>query len=322
MSAANETILVDRSNRGKVEVRGADAARFLHNLSTNDIVKLAEGQGCEAFLTTIKAKVIAYLLIFRQDAPVAPPAFWLDLTPGADDKVLHHLDRHLISEQVEFANRTTEFAQMHLAGPLAAHLLVKVLGEKCVPEGPIRQRTIPFTNKELRVRRHDALGMPGYDLLCPAEEAPGLWQQLTEAGAQPAGVETCEVLRIEAGLPREGADIDENTFAPEVGRIAQTISYSKGCYLGQESIVMARDRGQLNRTLVGLKLTVGPVPHGSLVFAQGKEVGRVTSSVYSPRVGTAIGLAYLRRGHQEPGTKVEVEVDGKRSPAEVAALPF
>jgi folate-binding protein YgfZ len=144
---------------------------------------------------------------------------------------------------------------------------------------------------------------------------------MRQAGARPAGREACEILRVEAGLPREGADIDETTFAPEVGRIAETISYTKGCYLGQESIVMARDRGQVNRTLVGVKLPQGPVPHGTLLFAQGKEVGRVTSSVRSPRLGAALGLAYVRRGHQEPGTTLEVEAAGNRAAAEVIRLP-
>ncbi len=117
--ARGGAVLVDQSSRGKVEVRGADAARFLHNLSTNDIVRLAPGAGCEAFLTTNKAKVIAYVLIFRQDLAKNQPSFWLDATPGAADRVLQHLDRFLISEQVEFVDRTREYAQMHLAGPRA-----------------------------------------------------------------------------------------------------------------------------------------------------------------------------------------------------------
>jgi folate-binding protein YgfZ len=129
------------------------------------------------------------------------------------------------------------------------------------------------------------------------------------------------VLRVEAGAPLYGVDVDETTFAPEVGRTPQAISYAKGCYLGQEPIVMARDRGQVNRTLLGLLLPGGPVPRGSLLFREGKEVGRVTSSVLSPTRG-GIALAYVRRGHQQPGTALEVEAGGQRHRAEVAALPF
>ena len=316
--ARTGAVLVDESHRGKVEVRGTDAARFLHNLSTNDILNLAPGGGCEAFLTTIKAKAISYLFVFRQDAS----AFQLDLAPGAADKVIAHLDRHLISEQVEFADHTHELAQMHLAGPQAAALLEQVLADAIAPGEQLRHTAFRFGDADGQLRRHDALGLPGYDLVCPANQAANLWQRLIEAGARPAGRQACEILRIEAGLPREGADIDETTFAPEVGRIAETICYTKGCYLGQESIVMARDRGQVNRTLVGVKLPSGSVPHGSLLFAADKEVGRVTSSVRSPRLGTGIGLAYVRRGHQEPGTILAVDVAGERSPAEVVRLPI
>jgi folate-binding protein YgfZ len=171
------------------------------------------------------------------------------------------------------------------------------------------------------VRRHDLLGVPGYDIVCLADRASNVWQILTRAGAKPAGREAYEISRVEAGTPALGADMDESTFAPEVGRTKQAICYTKGCYLGQEPIVMARDRGQVNRTLLGVELPDGPVPHNSLLFAGDKEVGRVTSSVSSPRQG-AIGLAYVRRGSQEPGTKLDVDVQGTRRPAVVAALPM
>jgi glycine cleavage system aminomethyltransferase T len=115
--------------------------------------------------------------------------------------------------------------------------------------------------------------------------------------------------------------IDSPKFVPEVGRARQVICYTKECYLGQEPIVMARDRGQVNRTLLGLKLVGDPAPHGSLVYRDGKEVGRVTSSLQSPRLGT-IALAYIRRGNQEAGTAVEVEGEGTRRPAVVSALPI
>jgi folate-binding protein YgfZ len=314
--ARTGAVLADESHRGKIEVGGPDAARFLQNLSTNDILSLAPGRGCEAFLTNNKAKVVAYLWIFRQDYAESRPVFWLDVAPGAAGKVLSHLDRFLISEQVEFADHTSAFAQIHLAGPQAPALVKDVFGI----DPPEMGGLIPAVAGSPQVRRTDPLGAPGFDIVAP--DGAKWWKRLTEAGARPIGREACEVLRVEAGMPREGAEIDENTFAPEVGRIAETICYTKGCYLGQESIVMARDRGQVNRTLLGVRLPAGPVSHGSLLFAGEKEVGRVTSSVNSPRLGTAIGLAYVRRGHQELGTQLQVEVGGRRESAEVARLPF
>jgi folate-binding protein YgfZ len=322
-TARMSAVLVDESPRGKIEVKGADAARFLHNLTTNDILQLPLGGGCEAFLTTAKAKIIAYLLVFRHAVSADPPGFSLDVAPGSAESVIQHLDRYLISEQVEFANPTTAFAQMHLAGPQAPGLLENVLKDADLPSGALQHRPAHFGGAVKGwLRRHDALGLPGYDLVCPAEQAASLWTCLIQTGARPAGREACEILRLEAGLPREGADIDETTFAPEVGRIAETICYTKGCYLGQESIVMARDRGQVNRTLVGVQLPDGPVPHNIRLFAGENEVGRVTSSVHSPRLGMGLGLAYVRRGHQEPGSILEVDASGKRAAAKVVKLPL
>jgi folate-binding protein YgfZ len=132
-----------------------------------------------------------------------------------------------------------------------------------------------------------------------------------------------EILRVEAGTPAYGKDMDESTLALEIGRTSQAICYTKGCFLGQEPLVRIRDLGHVNRSLTGLKLTGSDVvPHRSRLFRDGKEVGFVTSSVYSPRLGSAIALAYVRRGHLDSGTPLEVEVDGKRLTAVVVGLPF
>src|SRR5206468_3963391 len=157
----------------------------------------------------------------------------------------------------------------------------------------------------------------------PRTEVENTWRLLVQAGAVPAGRQTFEVLRVEAGTPAQGLDIDENTFAPEAGRTAQAICYTKGCYLGQEPIVMARDRGHINRTLLGLKTNAAaPLVQGSRVWREGQEVGQITSSVRSPRLGV-IALAYLKRGSQEPGLAVDVETaPGRREAATVTALPF
>jgi glycine cleavage system T protein len=313
----------DVSHRGTVELTGADAGRFLQNLCTNDVTRLAVGGGCEAFLTTAKAKVVGHVLIDHVSLPDNRDAWWLDVAPGFADKVLKHLDHYLISEQVEIADRTREFAQIHLAGPEATRILGKAL-EADVPELAELQhfRGTFGTAGAGHIRRHDPLGVLGYDILCPRSQADGIWQLLLQAGASPAGMAAYEVLRVEAGTPVFGVDIDEDRFVVEVGR-GRAICYTKGCYLGQEPIVMARDRGHLNRFLRGLKLSGSEaVVRGAKVLREGNEVGQVTSSVASPRLGTAIALAYVRRGSQEPGTAVEVDTPAGRRAAEVTALPF
>ena len=331
-------VVFDQSHRGKLELTGPEAARFLHNLLTQDVLNLPAGEGREAFALTAKARVVAYGLLFHQKTPRGESAYWLNLPPGTAEATLKHLDRYRISEQVDFQDRTHDIAQLHVAGPRAAAVLERTAGAT-LPQlkdmKGLQYLLLPLT--PFAICRHDLLGLPGFDVFSPAAALPeevwerltpsgatwpeALWNRLTEAGAAPAGREAYEMLRIEAGTPAFGPDIDENTFAPEVGRETEAISYTKGCYLGQEPVVMARDRGQVNRTLLGLKLTGGPAPHGSPVHRDGKEVGRVTSSVQSPRLGP-IALAYIRRGNQEPGTAVEVEVEGTRRPAVVCALPF
>jgi folate-binding protein YgfZ len=274
------------------------------------------------FLTTNKAKVVAHGYVFHVRLYDGRPALWLDLPPGTSEKVIQHLDHFVISEQVEFADRTREFAQVHLAGPRAQAVLEKALVDEVPGLEDLQHMVRTFgSNATASIRGHDVLGVPGYDIVCLRNRAEVVWQLLTLAGARPAGMETYHVLRVEAGTPLYGPDVNETTFAPEVGRISQAICYTKGCYLGQEPIVMARDRGQVNRTLVGLKLAGSVVPQDSLVYRDGKEVGRTLSSVVSPRLG-AIALGYMRRGSQDPGTAVEVEAGGERRAAVVASLPW
>src|SRR5262249_40130405 len=136
----------------------------------------------------------------------------------------------------------------------------------------------------------------------------------------PAGLETYHVLRVEAGTPQFRIDIDDTNLPQEVGRTERTISFTKGCYIGQETIARIRTYGHVNRMLVGLKLEGdGIEPRGAKLSHSGKEVGSVTSCVYSPRIAGPIALGYARRGSNEPGTKL---VCGDKRNAEVVALPF
>ena len=339
--ACSAAVFFDESHHGKVELAGKDAASFLHNLSTNEINKLPAGSGCEAFFTTIQAHVVGYALVYHLAG-----AFWLDVAPGTAEKLIAHLEHYLVSEQVEIHDRTADFMQLHLAGLQARTVLEQATGFRFPDLKPLQHMTRTFPAQIFsQVRRHDPLGLHGYDILCESEKVAAVWQALLAAGASPAGLEAREMLRVEAGTPIHGQDMDESNLAPEVGRTAQAISYTKGCYLGQETIVRMRDLGHVNRLLVGLaiageevpargasvsvceKMGTGsdrpvqnpeniiaqpvPVPiFSQTLSAQGKEVGRVTSAVWSPRLDSAIALAYIRRGSNDAGTVVEVEVRG------------
>ncbi len=318
----DEVGVFDASSRPKIELVGPDASAFLHNLSTNDIQNLSVGTGCEVFLTNAKARVVAFGSVYHLAGRDQSNAFWLDLDPAAGENTIQHLNRFLISEQVEILDRTKELAQYYLLGPKSRQVLARVLESEMEGSKDWQCGYVSGPNGiSCQVRFHRRLGIDCFEVLFPVAESSNLWSLLTGAGALPIELETLEVLRVEAGLPVYGIDIDENVLAPEVGRPA--ISYAKGCYLGQETIVRIRDLGHVNRMLRGLKMMQEvELPRGCKIFKEGKEVGEVTSSVKSPRLGCGIALAYLHRSCQEPGTRVEAAVGEDRVSAEVSSFPF
>jgi folate-binding protein YgfZ len=317
-AACTSAVLFDLSGCAKVELAGADARSFLQNLCTNDIKGLPEGGGCEAFLTTAKARVVAHVFVAHmqlQDQWV----FLLDSVPGQADALVRHLDHYLISEQVEIADRSAVLAMHRVVGPGAQALVEQTLGCNLRDLKNIHSLAVRLPDGSTgHVRRFDELSVPAFDVFSPT--AAAAWTtRLDLAVADP---EVLEILRVEAGLPAFGKDMDETRLVMEVGRTAQAICYTKGCFLGQEPIVMARDRGQINRRLGGVVMPDGDaLPKGTRLFKGDAEVGEVTSSVRSPRVGQAIALAYLKRGFQEPGLELTVgSATGTRSI--VAQLPF
>jgi folate-binding protein YgfZ len=317
--------LINVSQRGKIELTGPDASSFLHNLTTNDIRNLGAGAGCEIFLTNAKGKVVAFGWLYHLRAENQPPTFWLDVDPAATEAAVQHINKYLISEQVEIIDQTkNEVDQFYLIGPKAGEILGKASGQKLTEWRELQCGFIQWPSSVLnQVHFHRRFGVDCFEIICFRVESTKICELLTRAGAGMVSPETLEMLRVEAGVPAYGIDMDENTLAPEVGRTGKAISYGKGCYLGQETIVRIRDLGHVNRTLKGLKIEGKSVmPHGSKIFRDGKEVGEVTSSVISPLLDVAIAMAYLHRSCQKPGTRVEVVVGTGRVPAEVASLPF
>src|SRR5262245_22903351 len=173
--AREHAALFDLSNRGKILVSGPDARTFLHNLCTNDIKGLRPGTGCEAFFATAQAKAVAYGIISCSES-ADPESFWLDLDPGLAEKVVKHLDRFIISEQVELADRSADFAQLHVAGPDA---------KAVVDRAPL--------GTDSTVRQWERIGLPGCDITCPIAQREFVQKSLLEAGAMLAGQDTYEV---------------------------------------------------------------------------------------------------------------------------------
>ena len=319
-AATTGAALFDHSDFAKILVTGPDAPMFLGNLSTNDIKNIPLGGGCESYFCDPRGKVLFQTWMYHLRLGVHPHVICVETLPGRGEALFKHLDRYLISEAVELNDATTEFAQYFLSGPAAARVLQSALGTALPELVEFQHVESTFgSNSKASIRRHDWLGAPGYDIVCTKANDEAVWQMLTAAGATPASEETWNVLRIEAGRPIFGPDIDENRFVMEVGDAERAVSYTKGCYLGQEPIVMARDRaGHAPRSFVQVKLPedVVVVP-GAKVLAGSDEIGSITSSCVSPKWHSSVALGYVRWKHREPGTVVNVETESGLAAGEV-----
>ncbi len=318
-TACTEAVLFDMSAQTWIELAGPEARPFLHNLCSNDVKNLPEGSGCEAFLTTAKARVVAHVFI-NHVRPGEQPVLWLETVPGQAEILAKHLNRYIVSEQVEVFDRTNALRLHRVVGPRAQAIVEALFARPLGNLKHLQHEVVHLADAStVLLRRFDALSLPAFDVISQRDASS--WTE--KCGVPFAEIELHEILRIEGGLPAFGKDIDENRLVMEIGRTATAISYTKGCFLGQEPIVMARDRGQVNRQLVGIKFSAGAsVPPGARLFKADQEVGQVTSSARSPRLDQGIALAYLKRGHQEPGLDVVIEPGSDGRQAVVAALPF
>lgn len=319
--AASSCTVFDLSGQGLVEVAGPEAAAFLHNLCTNDIRNLDPGRLVEAFFATAKGRALAHVHILR---PGEGDRYLVNVVgrPGKaaafGRKIHEHLDRHLISERAELADRTGEIGVLRLVGPRAAAVVEQVIGDSC---SEMIDRSVRVVG-DLAVRRLDEV-QKGFDLLFPLDRVEVTMARCLHAGASEGDEAVFEILRVETGTPAWGKELDENRLVMEINRAALAISYTKGCYLGQETIVMARDRGQVNRLLMGLVVEgEEPLAPGAVLKLGDQEVGQATSSLWSPRLGRVIGLGYVKRGLQEPGTVLRAFPPEAGRAVTVSALPF
>jgi folate-binding protein YgfZ len=309
--------LIDRGDLGALAVTGRDRASFLHALLSNDVKSLAPGQGRRAALLDIHGKVQVVLIVLAGEDEL------LVLTPpGMAAPTLEALDRYLFSEKAYFKDATEEIATLVLAGPDAPAMLGRFGGE--LPgEAPWANVKALIDGAEVRLVR-GGIETGETELWVVAHGADGarLWSLLMSAGARPVGFAAREALRIEAGTALYPHDVDDSVLLPEIP-FDDLVSYSKGCYVGQEVVVRIRDRGHVNRHLRALLVDGAEVPPaGAAVFAGGTEIGRVTSAAWSYGFGRPVALAFVRRQHAEPGTAVAVQIGDRRAAAAVSALPF
>lgn len=312
--------LLDLSFRTQVRVTGSDRVSFLQGMLTNDIKALTPGSGCAAALLTEQGRLVADLRVYALDT-----WFLLDVDVRVQASMLGTLSRFLVADDVELEDLHSQWVTLALQGPLATQIL-----QACdiAPPGPqeFRHREAEVAETAVRIVKASETGEEGYELLVPCLRAESVWTTLLQRGASwgllPVGLTALNILRIEAGIPWYGIDMDQDRLVLEVG-MAHAISFTKGCYLGQEVVERATARGHINRKLSGLRVQ-GNIPpvSGDKLYHGSHEVGWITSAVVSPRLGHPIALGYVRREYLSPGTQLRIDRHGTPMIAEVVALPF
>ena len=314
-AARTAAALFDLDGWAQIEIDGRDRAKFLHNFCTNEVRGLATGQGCEAFLTNVQGKVLAHVFIYAGE-----DALELLAVPGSSERIIDHLSRYQISEDVTFCDRSRDRGLLLVAGPQAAIALANA-GQNAAALGGGKLRGVRLEPADGMLFRNDFLGLPGFLIACPAAQSSDWSARLAGAGALPAGVVAFETLRIEAGFPLYGVDVTDANLAQEVNRTAQAISFSKGCYLGQEPIARIDAMGHVNQQLRGIRLHAGPCPaSGAEILTaddEPRKIGQITSAVASPETGLPIALGYLKRHFDSPGMAVSIAVENRSVPGEL-----
>ncbi len=303
--------VLDRSDRGKLALTGADALEFLNGQVTNELMTLRPGEGCYAAFLTHKGKMLGDLRILAvgEDREAPPSRLLLDTERVALQSLFDMIRRFKVGYDVELHKRTLERGLLSLIGPDAAALA-----------GAERLSEREHANADVEIDALRALAVRtdvGVDLLCDASATRALGDALSARGALPVSHAAAECLRVERGRPRYGIDLDAGVIPQEAGLNERAVSFTKGCYVGQETVARLHYKGRPNRHLRGLRLS-SPAVRGERLLLGERPVGSVGSAVLSPALGP-IALALVRR-EAEPGSVVSVGELG--APAEVLELPF
>lgn len=295
--------LIDLSAaRGRIQVSGSEATMFLNGLITNDVKNLPQNQWMPAVFPTVQGRLIGAVRVIRG----SDPAFLIDTETASHDEVLKTVSKFTLAGDFKVSDVTAETALLTLQGQGAAEILQNVFGEagSGLPQNGVVQTT--WQNVPVTIIRASHTGEDGFDIFIDSSRKAELQQALEDASAQPIGEDTLEILRVEAGIARFGRDMDETNVVPETN-LDDAVSYTKGCYVGQEIIVRIKHRGHPAKKLTGLRFeTDQQVETGAAIFSkENQEIGRVTSAVVSPRRGS-IGLGYVRYEYLAEGTRVVV----------------
>ncbi len=299
-AAHNSAALIERSSHGTVVLTGADRASFLHALLTNDIAGLAKGRGVYAAYLTPQGRMISDMRVIETGSRLL-----LSVDRHVAAPLAGRLETLIFSEDVQVKD-ASDIAVLSVHGPSSARMIQHATS---VSVADLTSQYDNLTVESLTIVRDDAFGVPGYDVYVPASDRDDIRAKLIDAGAVPISDDVAEALRIEAGRPRFGVDMTTDTIPLEAGIEDRAISFTKGCYVGQEVIVrvMHRGHGRVARRLVSIVIAGAEVPaRGEKILLGDRTVGEITSATASPKVGSPLALGYVQREHAVAGTEVTV----------------
>ena len=315
--------LIDLSNRGRLFVSGSEAVMFLNGLITNDMKTLESNHWMPAAFPNVQGRLLASVRIAHQHFPdhTAVDGYLIDTEAATHAQVLGTLGRFTVAGDFKVRDVVGETALISLQGAGAAAVIAGVLGAESAALERSHVWQGSHRDAPVTIWRATHTGEDGFDLLASNDGAHLLWKALIDAGAQPVGADALELLRIEAGLPRYGIDMDETNVVTETG-LDDAVSFTKGCYIGQEIIARIKYRGHVAKKLSGFKFN-GKVEIGQgakVHTSDGKEIGRVTSTTFSPTLENTIALGYVKYDYLAEGT--EILVGEMNIPARVSPVPF
>jgi folate-binding protein YgfZ len=317
--------VIDLSFRSRICLIGGDCVRFLHGQVTNDVKKLRASEGCYAALVTTKGKMESDLNIFN-----LPEELLLDFEPGLVDKVSQRLAKYVVADDVQIVDAAPHYGLLSVQGPKAKDVVGAIGLFAEIPAKLLSfVRISDATLGEIYLANHSRLGANGFDLFVPNNSLGAVADKLIaaakEIGGRVAGWTAFETARIEAGIPRFGADMDATNLPLECGIEGRAVVYNKGCYIGQEVINRVHSFGHVTRELRGLRLAedLKTLPQrGDKLFHNDKEIGHITSAMKSPAFNANIALGYVRREVNQIGTELTLRTSAGENPAKIVSLPF
>lgn len=315
--------IMDLSQRGKIRVTGEDRAKWLQGVISNDILPLAPGQGIYSSFLTHKGKMLAYFRVYQLGE-----SLMLEDMGEIGDLTFTTLRKFLLyGTKAKMENCAESWGLLLVSGPKALDLIKSALGADVSALKPLSFVSQQIDGHDAMLVRSEETGECDVEILIPSGGLKAAWDRLWATGEamglKPFGAHALETLRMEAGLPKAGPDLNENIVPPEANLEGKAFSLAKGCYPGQEVVARMDTYGSVRRRLVGLVLEDAAVPPpGAKLFSGEREVGWVSSAVRSPSLGKVIAFGFPLRDFTAPGTALTVEINGERKPAAVHSLPF